>query len=227
MAARRSSTGSWSTDNRRIESARGRHKKRLRLISTERDSAGQGFRAHRELGCAAAQGPAHAGCLGESGSLGQIRDTLPAHAQPRWTSRSGIENCTALRRTFVWSTSSAGTGFPRLPPNASVPISMRPFFHLNFKCESAAPIDRAIVSPRGSTQAPQIHRVAGRKNIAESVYFRTASPMLTVELTLVEHLSEVPQNRRTNRRGPADRPRRLRRYLQTRRMRKLLQGLRI
>jgi hypothetical protein len=35
------------------------------------------------------------------------------------------------------------------------------------------------------------------------------------------------QNRRAHRRGPDERSRRLRRYLQTRRMRKLLQGLRI
>ena len=85
--------------------------------------------------------------------------------------------------------------------------------------------DIVVMDNLSSHKGPKVEQLIKAAG-AELRYLPPYSPdMNPIEKAYSKLKAFLAQNRRTNRRGPADRPRRLRRYLQTHRMRKLLQGL--
>jgi len=87
--------------------------------------------------------------------------------------------------------------------------------------------DIVVMDNLSSHKGPRVEQLIKAAG-AELRYLPPYSPdMNPIEKGLFQAEGLPAQNRRTNRRGPPDRPRRLRRYLPTCGMRKLLQGMRI
>ena len=87
--------------------------------------------------------------------------------------------------------------------------------------------DIVVMDNLSSHKGPRVEKLITDAG-AQLRYLPSYRPdMNPIEKALLQTEGLPAQNRRAHRRGPDERSRRLRRYLQTRRMRKLLQGLRI
>ena len=87
--------------------------------------------------------------------------------------------------------------------------------------------DIVVMDNLSSHKGPRVEQLIKAAG-AELRYLPPYSPdMNPIEKAYSKPKAFLRKNRRTNRRRPPDRPRRLRRYLQTRGMRKLLRGLRV
>jgi len=87
--------------------------------------------------------------------------------------------------------------------------------------------DIVVMDNLSSHKGPRVEKLITDAG-AQLRYLPPYSPdMNPIEKAYSKLKADLTQNRRAHRRGPDERSRRLRRDLQTRRMRKLLQGLRI
>ena len=87
--------------------------------------------------------------------------------------------------------------------------------------------DVVVMDNLSSHKGPRVERTHHRRRSAVALSAALQSRYEPHRKSLLQTEGLPAQNRRAHRRGPDERSRRLRRYLQTRRMRKLLQGLRI